>query len=83
MKSCKGRAVGRDRLPALLPDIRKCDGAYHPLQVPGLVRGTKAPMLLNAVDTATGLVAAQLPIQNKIFNHENAALFMFLLYCDN
>ena len=29
------------------------------------VRGTKAPMLLNAVDTATGLVLAQLPIQNK------------------
>ena len=29
------------------------------------VRGTKAPMLLNAVDTATGLVVAQLPIQNK------------------
>ena len=29
------------------------------------VRGTKAPMLLNALDTATGLVLAQLPIQNK------------------
>ena len=29
------------------------------------VRGTKAPMLLNAVDAATGLVVAQLPIQNK------------------
>ena len=29
------------------------------------VRGTQAPMLLNAVDTATGLVVAQLPIQNK------------------
>ena len=29
------------------------------------VRGMKAPMLLNAVDTATGLVLAQLPIQDK------------------
>ena len=29
------------------------------------VHGRKAPMLLNAVDTATGLVVAQLPIQNK------------------
>ena len=29
------------------------------------VRGTKAPMLLNAVDAATGLVMAQLPIQDK------------------
>ena len=29
------------------------------------VRGTKAPMLLHAVDTATGLVLAQLPIRNR------------------
>ena len=29
------------------------------------VRGEKAPMLLNAVDAATGLVLAQLPIENK------------------
>ena len=29
------------------------------------VRGRKAPMLLHAVDTATGLVLAQLPIRNK------------------
>ena len=29
------------------------------------VRGTRAPMLLNALDVATGLVLAQLPIQGK------------------
>ena len=29
------------------------------------IKGKKAPMLLNAIDTATGLVLSQLPIQNK------------------
>lgn len=29
------------------------------------VKGKKAPMILNAIDTATGLVLSQLPIQNK------------------
>lgn len=29
------------------------------------IKGTRAPMILNAIDAATGLVLSQLPIQNK------------------
>lgn len=29
------------------------------------IKGKKAPMILNAIDTATGIVLSQLPIQNK------------------
>ena len=32
------------------------------------VKNFRAPMVLNAIDAATGLVLAQLPIQNKDWN---------------